>query len=127
MTLLQTLLHVTNFKNPLLRTIVPGVATAFAIQTAFGVPSVLAKTERFYDFSGSLTHLAVTALSLYLPALRARAAAVGTAKPAGALPSLLQILREPAAAGLNWRQVALSAAVSVWAARCTFAPIDERE
>ncbi|KAK0113229.1 hypothetical protein ONS95_014924 [Cadophora gregata] len=118
MTLLQTLLHVTNFRNPFLRTLVPSIATAFAIQGAVAVPSILAQSERFYDLSGSLTYLSVTALSLYLPTLRARAAAslAGTAKPA--LPSLLAAFTGTGGPhGLNWRQVVLSTAVSIWATR----------
>jgi hypothetical protein len=118
MSLLQSLLHLTNFKSPLLQTLVPGLSAAYGIQAAFAVPSILAESDRFYDFSGSLTYLAVTALSLYLPALRARNAA-GLAGKA-ALPSLLApFLSSGGAAGLNWRQVILSGAVTIWAARCT--------
>jgi hypothetical protein len=119
MTLLSTLLHVTNFHNPFLRTLIPSVGAAFAIQTAVAIPSILAQSERFYDLSGSLTYLSVTALSLYLPSLRARAAAslAGTPKPA--FPSLLDAFTGKGSPnGLNWRQVVLSAAVSIWATRC---------
>src|SRR3569833_288896 len=98
MTLLQTLLHVTNFKNPLLRNVVPCVGAAFAIQAAFGLPSVAMQSERFYDLSGALTNIAVTALSLYLPALRAREAA-GLADKAAVLSRPLSVM-------FNWRQVA---------------------
>ncbi|PHH65959.1 hypothetical protein CDD81_907 [Ophiocordyceps australis] len=68
------LLRLTSFRSPLLRTLVPSVAAAFALQACVAVPSVAAQSERFYDVSGSATVLAVGALSLYLPALRARAA-----------------------------------------------------
>lgn len=116
MTLLQRLLHVTDFRSPLLRTLVPGAAAAFAIQTAFAVPSVLARSERFYDASGALTYLSVTLLTLYLPHLRARAAASAAAAGASAgvapLPGLLS-------GAFNWRQLALSAAVATWAIRRT--------
>lgn len=117
MTLLSTLLHATNFRNPFLRTLVPSISAAFAIQGAVAVPSIFLQTERFYDLSGSLTYLSCTALSLYLPALRARAAATaaGTALPAW--PSLLKAATGAANAGLNWRQVVLSAAVTIWASR----------
>ncbi|KAL3423250.1 hypothetical protein PVAG01_04997 [Phlyctema vagabunda] len=118
MTLLTSLLHATNFRNPFLKTLIPSVGAAFAIQGAVAIPSILAQSERFYDLSGSLTYLSVTALSLYLPTLRARAAAaaVGSVKPAW--PSLLAALNGSGGAnGLNWRQVVLSAAVSVWATR----------
>lgn len=110
MTLTQTLLHLTNFKSPLLATLVPSVTAAYAIQTACALPSIALQSEHFYDLSGSLTYLAVTALSLSLPALRARAAAGGAVAPL--LPTLLRTL--------NWRQVVLSGAVGLWAARCTF-------
>ncbi|KAK2629293.1 hypothetical protein QTJ16_000113 [Diplocarpon rosae] len=114
MTLLNSLLHLTNFRNPFLRTLVPSVATAFAIQGAVAVPSILAQSERFYDLSGSLTYLSVTALSLYLPTLRARAAS--TIKPP--FPSLLAAFTGTGGPhGLNWRQVVLSTAVSIWATR----------
>ncbi|CAN9086758.1 unnamed protein product [Alternaria alternata] len=59
MTLLQTLLRVTAFKNPLLRTLVPSVALAYGIQAAVAVPSIAAQTERYYDLSGSLTYLSL--------------------------------------------------------------------
>ena len=54
-----------------------------------------------------------------MPTIRARyaAAAMGAVKPAW--PSVLAALRGVQGAGLNWRQVALSAAVGVWATRCT--------
>ncbi|KAL2075744.1 hypothetical protein VTL71DRAFT_687 [Oculimacula yallundae] len=118
MTVLSTLLHATNFRNPFLRTLIPSIATAFALQGAVAVPSILAQSERFYDLSGSLTYLSVTALSLYLPTLRARAAATlaGTVKPD--FPSLLAAFTGKGGAhGLNWRQVVLSTAVSIWATR----------
>ena len=117
MSLIQRLLHLTNFRSPLLRTLVPSVAAAFAIQTAFAVPSVIAQSERFYDLSGALTNVTIIALSLYLPSLRARYAggSAGAAKP---LPSLLGPFTNPEKAGLNWRQVVLSGAVVFWAARC---------
>ncbi|CAN9190995.1 unnamed protein product [Alternaria alternata] len=59
MTLLQTLLRATAFKNPLLRTLVPSVALAYGIQAAVAVPSIAAQTERYYDLSGSLTYLSL--------------------------------------------------------------------
>ena len=42
---------------------------------------------------------------------------MGSVKPAW--PSVLGALRGVQGAGLNWRQVALSAAVGLWATRCT--------
>ncbi len=118
MTILTSLLHATNFQNPFLRTLVPSISLAYGIQAAVAIPSILAQSEKFYDLSGSLTYLSCTALSLYLPTLRARvgAAAVGGAQPPW--PSLLAALTgKGVAGGLNWRQVAMSAAVSIWATR----------
>ena len=115
MAVISTLLHATQFSRPFLSTLVPSIGLAFALQSAVAVPSIIAKSERFYDLSGSLTYLSCVGLSLYLPALRARAAA-GAVKPAW--PSILGALRGVSGAGLNWRQVVLSAAVSIWATRC---------
>jgi hypothetical protein len=110
MTLLQTLLRVTAFRNPLLRTLVPTVALAYGIQAAVAVPSISAQTERYYDLSGSLTYLSCTAVSLMLPYWRARAAGAFTG-------SAVDYLASGAGMG-SWRQIALSAAVSLWAMRC---------
>ena len=118
MTILSSLLHATNFSSPFLRTLVPSISLAYGLQGLVAVPSILAQSEKFFDLSGSLTYLSCTALSLYLPTLRARYAAslAGTIKPAW--PSLIGALMGRAGSGLNWRQVALSAAVSIWATRC---------
>ena len=120
MTLTSTLLHLTNFRNPFLKTLIPSVSAAFAIQATVAVPSILAQSERFYDLSGSLTYLSVTALSLYLPTLRARAAAQAAGKVnLPAWPRIVDAFTGKGGPnGLNWRQVVLSAAVSVWAVRC---------
>ncbi|KAI1380517.1 DUF1295-domain-containing protein [Hypoxylon crocopeplum] len=115
--LLHKLLHLTNFRNPLLRTAVPSVAAAFALQTAVAIPSVFTQSERFYDASGSATFLAVTLLSLYLPSLRARAAASLAGLPKPPFPSLLANPLAVYAGGFHWRQVALSAAVVFWSVR----------
>ncbi|KAK5987758.1 hypothetical protein PT974_11891 [Cladobotryum mycophilum] len=120
MSLLNGLLHITNFRSPLLRAIVPCVAAAFAIQGAVAVPSIIAQSERFFDVSGSVTYLAVGALSLFLPALRARAAtAAEGATNLPALPSLLDAFKGNGVgdAALNWRQVALTGLVMLWATR----------
>jgi hypothetical protein len=110
MAILNTLLHITNFKTPLARTVVPAVALAFGIQTAFAIPSIAAQSERFYDLSGSLTYISCAALSLYLPALRAKVASQTT----NSIPWLSSVAGQSL---LNWRQVALTAAVGFWAAR----------
>ncbi|KKY28521.1 putative 3-oxo-5-alpha-steroid 4-dehydrogenase [Diplodia seriata] len=108
MPLLATVLHATAFKTPLLRTLVPTLALAYGIQAAVAAPSIAWRSERFYDASGSITYLACTGASLVLPALRARYAA-GTLGTAGLLADVLR--------GRDWRQLALSAAVGVWALR----------
>lgn len=121
MTITNTLLHLTNFKNPFLRTLIPSVSAAFAIQAAVAVPSILTQSERFYDLSGSLTYLSVTALSLYLPTIRARAAASLAGKALPEWPKLIDAFAGKGGPnGLNWRQVVLSAAVSIWATRRKF-------
>jgi hypothetical protein len=119
--LLRPFLSATNFRTPLLRTLVPTIGAAFAIQAAVALPSILGQTERFYDLSGSLTYLSCTALSLYLPVLRARAAAGGAGAVALGWPSILKSLQGKSLAQggfWDWRQLVLSAAVAVWATRC---------
>ncbi|KAH6633234.1 hypothetical protein C7974DRAFT_309141 [Boeremia exigua] len=112
MTLTQTLLRLTAFKNPLLRTLVPSVAIAYGIQTAVAVPAIAAQTERYYDLSGSLTYISCVGASLVLPYLRAKQAGAAV----GGLAEYL------GAGGLGqggwwWRQAVLSAAVGIWATR----------
>jgi steroid 5-alpha reductase family enzyme len=121
MTLLNTLLTLTNFRSPFLRTLVPSIGLAYAIQAGVAVPSIALQSERFYDLSGSLTYLSCTALSLYLPTLRARAAAETVSAGTAALPGFPSLLASLASKGgvqaWNWRQVVLSAAVAIWATR----------
>ena len=121
MAFIPSLLRATSFSTPFLQTLVPSVSLAYGLQALVAVPSIAAQTERFYDLSGSLTYLSCTALSLYLPTIRARyaAAAAGSSKPAW--PSLIQAALGRGG-GLNWRQAVLSAAVSIWATRCMFTP-----
>ncbi|KAK3075008.1 hypothetical protein LTR53_002043 [Teratosphaeriaceae sp. CCFEE 6253] len=115
--LINTLLHLTNYKSPFLRTLLPSIGLAFGLQAAVAVPSILAQTERYYDLSGSLTYISCTALSLYLPTLRARSAA-STLQALPAWPSLLASLTSKGGVSAwNWRQVVLSAAVTIWATR----------
>lgn len=118
------LLGLTSFKSPLLRGIVPCVAAAFGCQFLAGAPSIFFGTERFYDLSGSLTYLAVGALSLYLPALRSRAAAQASGVPAPPLPGLVDMVKSVSSVGgaggagaRDWRQVAATAMVVIWATR----------
>lgn len=78
-----------------------------------------------------MTFLAVGTLSLYLPALRARAAAyAANATNVPRLPSLIEMLKGGAGAGagsnaavavlLNWRQLVLTGMAAVWAIRREF-------
>ena len=122
MALLSSLLHLSNFRNPFLRTLVPSISLAFTLQAAVALPSIIAQSEKYYDLSGSLTYLSCTALSLYLPSLRARAAASATGSIKPPWPSLIGSPTGgnaglPAASLVNWRQVVLSAAVAIWATR----------
>ncbi|WPH00370.1 Hypothetical protein R9X50_00319700 [Acrodontium crateriforme] len=115
--IVRALLNATNFRNPFLRTLIPAIGLAYGLQAATAIPSILGQTERFYDLSGSLTYISCTALSLYLPTLRARYAA-SSAATMPAWPSLLQSLTSKGGVSAwNWRQVVLSAAVTIWAAR----------
>lgn len=112
MPLLQLLLSATAFKSPLLRTLVPSVALAYGIQAAVAVPSIAAKTERYYDLSGSVTYLSVVGASVFLPYLRAR--------EAGMAASLGAYFGGGGGGLWWWRQGLLSAAVGVWAVRCMY-------
>lgn len=115
--LIHSLLQATNFKSPFLRTLVPSIGLAYGLQAAVAIPSILAQTERFYDLSGSLTYISCVGLSLYLPTIRARLAA-STSATAPAWPSLLASLTSKGSVSAwNWRQVVLSAAVTIWATR----------
>ncbi|KAI0386486.1 DUF1295-domain-containing protein [Hypomontagnella monticulosa] len=107
-------LHLTNFRSPLLRAAVPSVAAAFALQTAVAVPSIYVQSERFFDASGAVTFLSVTLLSLYLPSLRVRTAASLAGIPKPPFPNLFApgVGNAP-----HWRQLALSAAVVFWSVR----------
>ncbi|KAI1268111.1 hypothetical protein F5Y18DRAFT_278934 [Xylariaceae sp. FL1019] len=116
MGIIQYVLHATNFRSPLLRTVVPSITAAFALQTAVAIPSIALQSSRLYDVSSSATFLTCTLLSLYLPSLRIRDAVIGAGLPKPAFPSLLEAL--PKGTGpLNWRQVALSAAVVLYSVR----------
>lgn len=65
-----------------------------------------------------IIQISCTALSLYLPTLRARAAAASSGVPLPPWPSLLSSLTSKGGvAAWNWRQVLLSAAVTIWATR----------
>jgi len=115
--LISTLLNATNFRNPFLRTLIPSIGLAYGLQAAVAIPSILGQSERFYDASGSVTYIACTALSLYLPTLRARYAA-GALSSQPQWPSLLASLTSKGGVNAwNWRQVVLSAAVTIWATR----------
>lgn len=47
-----------------LRGLLPVVGTAFGIQAAFGAVAIPLQTEKFYDFSGSLTYIACIGVAL---------------------------------------------------------------
>ncbi|ESZ96401.1 hypothetical protein SBOR_3233 [Sclerotinia borealis F-4128] len=116
MTLTSTLLHLTNFRTPILRTLVPAVGAAFVIQAAVAIPSVWLQSERFYDLSGSLTYLGVVGGSLVGGWMRERG--VGKGGTGVEWPQLLDAFTGKGGPNaLNWRQVVLSAAVGIWATR----------
>jgi len=119
MAVLNTLLQLSNFQNPFLRTFVPSVGLAYTIQAAFAVPSITAQSERFYDLSGCLTYISCTALSLFIPVIRATWGAAGAS--GGAVPPLKHLLsvfgNNTGSFGFDWRQVVLSTAVTLWATR----------
>jgi len=111
--LINALLHATNYRNPFLRTLIPSIGLAYGLQAAVALPSILLQTERFYDLSGSATYISCVALSLALPTLRARLAGQSTAWPS----LLASLTAQPGVNAWNWRQLVLSAAVTVWATR----------
>ncbi|KAF2720175.1 DUF1295-domain-containing protein [Polychaeton citri CBS 116435] len=116
--LIGSLLSATNFRNPFLRTLVPSIGLAFGLQAAVAIPSIAFASERFYDLSGSLTYISCTALSLYLPTLRARYAATLSGATPPPWPSLLASLSSKGGVSAwNWRQVVLSTFVTIWATR----------
>ena len=117
MPLLSTLLQATHFTSPFLRTLIPSIGLAYAIQGAVAIPSILAQSEKFYDLSGSLTYLSCAALSLYLPTIRARYVAQLAGKALPEWPSLLGALMGRGGVA-DWRRVVLSAGVGIWATRC---------
>ncbi|KAF1734094.1 hypothetical protein CRV24_005629 [Beauveria bassiana] len=134
-TMQRVVLALTNFKSPILRTVVPCGLAAVALQALAAAPSVAARSELFFDVSGSLTYLAVGALSLYLPALRARALAAAQGVAQTALPKTPSIAQLAASAwskgggggggggggavpgARNWRQLVLVGLTMVWATR----------
>ena len=94
-----------------LSTLVHTTSLAYAIQSAFAIPAIFYRTERYYDLSGGLTFLACTSYALALPALRE-----------GGVPALKTAVRAVLTPGLraspwNWRQLAAGAAISLWSLR----------
>ncbi|GAB1316041.1 Steroid 5-alpha reductase C-terminal domain-containing protein [Madurella fahalii] len=90
------------FSAPILQTLLPAAVLAFALQTAVAIPSVLiAQSEFFYDLSGAATFVAVALLTLLLPGDGAGGRAIDGVS----------------GNGRNWRQVAATGAVLLWAGR----------
>lgn len=143
MAIIQSFLEMTNFASPLARNVWPCIMVAYAIQILVAIPSVIYKSDRFFDASGLSTFLIVTLLSLYFPAIRAMygvdnlgqvadAIKEGVEKVTGTEPgwggllmapfkrsSIVQDIAAgtPLAIDYNWRQLALSGAVVIWAVR----------
>lgn len=107
------LLGLTNYNNsPLWSNAVPCALASLAVQYAVGLPStflVNPPSERYYDLTGALTNIAVAVLSLYLPRWRAETQLASASNGAA-------LTLEPP----NWRQVALTGAVVLWATRRRF-------
>lgn len=102
------LFSILSFRNPALSTLIPTVAAAYGLQALVAIPSIMTQNEQYYDLSGSLTFLACTAISLYLPALRARSHAAYNNLPKPPLPSI---------ATFGAKKLILSAMVIIWAGR----------
>lgn len=117
MTVFSKLLNATAYQTPILRTLVPTLGLIYGLQAASAIPSIAAQTERFYDLSGSITYISATAFSLLLPALRARRSGEFLAKHNRIGPSILGLVKGVEGRGYNWRQVVISAAVTIWALR----------
>ncbi|OAA68678.1 hypothetical protein SPI_00873 [Niveomyces insectorum RCEF 264] len=113
MSLLDGLLGgLSHIHSPLLRTAVPCAAVAVGLQAAVGLPSTFAvhpATERYYDLTGAVTHVAAAALSLVLP--RWWLARATETAPGGDMAGTVRL------APPHWRQLALTGAVVVWALR----------
>lgn len=102
MALINTLIHLTDFQSsPFLSNYIPAVAASYSVQLLIGAPSILRRTEIFYDLAGGLSFLLTLSSSLLIPALR-RDATVS-------LDAALQTW--------NWRQLALTGAAAVWIIR----------
>lgn len=115
--LLQSLLHTTDVGGPLAKTALPVVATCFLIQNVVGVPSVALQTEHLYDLSGGVTFVAAAAMSLVARVLRHKAnttATITTTTTGGS------VLGQMSLADFNWRQLAMTGGVMVYATRCLF-------
>lgn len=112
MDLMNSLLHATDFRSPLFSTLVLTTIIAYDSQNIAAISAVAARSERLYHLSRVLTCLACAWLSLLLPLLRTRAAAADWPGLLGGMDG------GRLTATLNWRQVALTGAVSVWAIRC---------
>lgn len=117
---------------------------AYAIQIFVAIPSIIYKSDRFFDASGLSTFLIVNIMSLYLPAIRAKYAENNLEQVADAVNEGVQAVTgiepgwgsllmapfkrcnivqdvaagTPLAVDYNWRQLALSGAVTIWAVRC---------
>ncbi|KAK3938632.1 hypothetical protein QBC46DRAFT_389715 [Diplogelasinospora grovesii] len=103
MSLIQSLLHITDFRGgPFAANLVPAASSALAVQLAFGIPSVLAHTDMFYDFSGGWTFLLTLASSFFLPALRSSSSSSSSGI---------------SLADFSWRQLAMTGGVLVYAVR----------
>ncbi|KAK3401895.1 hypothetical protein B0T20DRAFT_125815 [Sordaria brevicollis] len=119
MAIVQTFLELTNFASPLKQTIIPCIITAYAIQIAVAIPSIIYQSDRFFDASGLFTFFIINLLSLYLPAIRTKYADNNLGNVADAVKEGAKAVAAgtPLAISYNWRQLALSGAVAIWSVR----------
>lgn len=143
MALIQYFLNLTDFASPLKSTIIPCIVVAYAIQILVAIPSIIYQSDCFFDASGLSTFLIVNLLSLYLPAIRAKYGRDHLNQVADSIREVIEKVtstepgwgsllpapfREtsiaqdvatdtPLAFEYNWRQLALSGAVTIWAVR----------
>ncbi|ESK95861.1 hypothetical protein Moror_12359 [Moniliophthora roreri MCA 2997] len=84
--------------------LLPSLATAYAVQTAFALVFVPRQNDKFYDLGGAVGFLSTTFVSLYYPTLKASFSA-GKWIPLPPFSSLAP------------RQLLLTAGLAIWSAR----------
>ncbi|KAB5566399.1 hypothetical protein GE09DRAFT_1218661 [Coniochaeta sp. 2T2.1] len=101
----------TLFEASIFDSLVPIVTAIFTIQTIFAIPSVVLKSEVFYDLSGVIMFLEATAMSLYYPYINSYYVRYS------GFHDGIDGTKTINTNHLNWRQTVLSLAVAAWAYR----------